>query len=897
MLRDLYRVIRKSFTSLFVWYIVYSLVGVSLGASALLAVTELSVELIFEPVALGQFMLMFTSLLAIHFIVARRWLRPVLDYEDDEGGTPLTPDYARMLIGSLNRAVVQSNRWILLAWPIGGLGTAVIYGFRQTYSVGMLEKSMIVFVSVSVGVMLSIYQRALTEKRLEPVFQYFRVNGGLSLEDPVFRPRLQSMRWTIGWPVAWLLVILVGYGIIFGFAQGEKTVRSTMERLAAFRLSGWHQALESAGADPSTIPDYVETIGVQIAMFRPSPHGAVLWIDKSGKAVGEETDLGRQLARTPLGQDEMERILDPALAGKTTLRKMIIEPDDVAGEAGREFDYRRMLSRKLDLWVWIPLTHGGAITVVFPREDIEQDRTTVLTVTALFLTTGILLWRIIVFSTEGITKPLLRLSSSLAGIAEGDLSKPINVAAYNEVGRVSSAVQLMRDGLRSLVGRIGQSSTQLGEISTRVSRSSGDVRSSTEEQAKAVDVASASIEQIGRSLGEVARTVSGLIDEGRSAIAEVEEVNQGASRVEQSVDLLSGKIEETNSSIFQVAASIRSVVDNVDVLSVAANETAESVREMETSIQSVRDLANDSVETAGRVLSDADLGAKAVQQNLHTMEAIRETSMQATMTMQHLSKSLNEIREIVQVIQEVASKTNLLSLNAAIIAAQAGEEGAGFSVVATQIKQLAGRTQRSARDIGERIQGILKEAEQAVHLVLQGDQEIGRGVEVSAEAGAALEQIQFSTVEISERIKRIARATEEQAKGAGDITKSIGRTVEMIDSIARATEEQQRGADQITRASEAMQGTADHVLETTTEQKRLTSRIAERINRIAQLVENIDRASREQGAGAREISWAATSISESTRTNLDRVLELNEVIQLLAAEARTLEQTVKNFRI
>ncbi len=900
--------IRKTVVNLFRWYIRYGVVGVTIATCSLVAVTELSSSLIFEPTAATMFLSLFFGLIAIHFYIVTRWLRPVFKYEEEEDGRPLTADEARHLISCLNKLVIESTLWIQCAWPLGGIATAVIFSTRKGYTIGILEKSLIIFVSSAVGLMISIYQRALTEHQLEPIFQFFRAKGGLQSDDPVFHRRIQSMRWSIGWPVACLIFILIGFGIIFGFAQGEKTVRSTMERMAAFRLSGWYQALESTPGDPSENPDNVQMMGTQMALFKPSPHGAVIWFNAKGKAVGDEAESAIQLEHTPLAPSELDRLLNPDLASKNTHRTLELEADTTesgspggagtgGGDTARQIDYRRMLSHRLDLWVWMPLTHGGAIAMVFPREDIQQEQKTVIAVSAIFLVVGLLLWRLIIFTAESVTQPLSKLSTSLAGIAEGDLSKQVNVAAYNEVGLVSRAVQLMSEGLRALVGRIGQSSTQLGEISSRVSRSSGEVQQSTQEQVKAVEVASASIEQIGRSLGEVSRTVSGLSDEARAANLEVEEVKRGSIGVETAVDSLSNKIEETNSSIFQVAASIRSVVGNVDALSMTANDTAASIREMEQSITSVRDLANDSVETAGRVLQDAELGAKAVQDNLQTMEAIRENSMQATTTMQQLSASLGEIREIVQVIQDVASKTNLLSLNAAIIAAQAGDEGAGFSVVATQIKQLSGRTQRSARDIGERIQAILKEAESAVQLVLQGDQQIGRGVNVSAEARAALEQIQFSTVEISERIKRIARATDEQTKGAADITQSIGRTVEMIDSIARATDEQSKGAEQITKASESMQQTASSVLETTTDQKKLTSRIAERISRIAQLVETIDRAAREQGAGAKEISWAATSISESSRHNLDRVLELNEVIQLLAAEAKTLATTVQNFKV
>ena len=156
----------------------------------------------------------------------------------------------------------------------------------------------------------------------------------------------------------------------------------------------------------------------------------------------------------------------------------------------------------------------------------------------------------------------------------------------------------------------------------------------------------------------------------------------------------------------------------------------------------VAEAANIAFTTSQQTDGSAQKGAAVVQQTVEVMRELAGHMEQAADRITALDEQSQLIGSIIQSVSSIADQTNLLALNAAIEAARAGEQGRGFAVVADEVRQLASRTSKAT----EEIVGVVKQnqqlAEQAVNVIISGKEQAQQGLELAAEAGSVIVEIQ-----------------------------------------------------------------------------------------------------------------------------------------------------------
>ena len=152
--------------------------------------------------------------------------------------------------------------------------------------------------------------------------------------------------------------------------------------------------------------------------------------------------------------------------------------------------------------------------------------------------------------------------------------------------------------------------------------------------------------------------------------------------------------------------------------------------------------------------------------------------------LERLAERIGEIGEIVNVIGGINDETNLLSLNAAIIAAQAGEQGKAFAVVANHVKTLAQRTAGSTKEIEGLIRAVQDESSNAVRAMGAGIEAVETGVERSRAPARSWTASAPPSREASARVAEIARAASEQARNSKHVAEAAQRTSSMVQQIS-----------------------------------------------------------------------------------------------------------------
>ncbi|MEN9464032.1 MAG: hypothetical protein RL217_213 [Pseudomonadota bacterium] len=213
----------------------------------------------------------------------------------------------------------------------------------------------------------------------------------------------------------------------------------------------------------------------------------------------------------------------------------------------------------------------------------------------------------------------------------------------------------------------------------------------------------------------------------------------------------------------QATADQQSEIDNVVTATQEMSATAQEVARIAADVSShTKDIHTNVTGTQTELAKAADASA-SLSTNMHgASDAIRRVSNRS-----------EDINRILVVIGSIAEQTNLLALNAAIEAARAGEQGRGFAVVADEVRTLASRTQSSTTEINTMIQELQHEVEQAVAIINSGSQQASQTMNITRTAYESLNQVVEAITNITDNIRQVATAAEEQSAVSEDITKNL----------------------------------------------------------------------------------------------------------------------------
>jgi methyl-accepting chemotaxis protein len=481
-------------------------------------------------------------------------------------------------------------------------------------------------------------------------------------------------------------------------------------------------------------------------------------------------------------------------------------------------------------------------------------------------------------------------------VAGGNLALQIETDE-NHPESLLAVVKDMVSSLNRIVGKVDRSAADLSRISDSLTEAATRVAGATNLQASGITKTSTAVSEISASLSQVARWVDNLSNSAAESSSSILEMSASNNEVAHNMETLSQSVDEVSSSIIQMSSTIHQLSDGVSILMDASSTTASSIIEMDKAIKQVEKHASFTAGITDAVRQDAEIGNQTVEATITGIGEIRRSARITSDVIASLSRRVLDIGAILAVIDDVAKQTSLLALNAAIIAAQAGERGKGFAVVAGEIKQLAESTTRSTKEIARVITGVQDETLRAVEAMNEAEKSISDGEELSSKAGASLKKIVSEAQQASGQMAEIARATMEQSRGSQSISDAMAQVSELVGQFAKASREQAQGSELITMAVDRMKDLSQQVLNSSREQNNVGTVIAHSTSDITGMIRKIKLASDEQSRGSDQIVMAVENIQQSSQVNLDTAAVLNEAATSLARQVHVLRKEMQTFQV
>ncbi|ART80852.1 methyl-accepting chemotaxis protein [Oceanisphaera avium] len=268
--------------------------------------------------------------------------------------------------------------------------------------------------------------------------------------------------------------------------------------------------------------------------------------------------------------------------------------------------------------------------------------------------------------------------------------------------------------------------------------------------------------------------------------------------IHESSNSLSAAAEQTSAISLQTSANLNRQQQDTDQVAAAINQMSATVQEVSQNTS----LAASSAQSANEA---AEQGRSVVQQTVTSISRLADDVTATGRVVQSLADSSSQISSVVEVIQEIADRTNLLALNAAIEAARAGEQGRGFAVVASEVRNLAEQTQHSSQEIVTTIAKLQEDAKQAMTAMTGGRQQAELTVGQAQEAEQALEMISGAVQTIHDMNTQIATAVEEQATVTEDISRNLTTIHELGDETAAGANQTATASGELTQLAARLQ--------------------------------------------------------------------------------------------
>ncbi len=751
-----------------------------------------------------------------------------------------------------------------LMWLVGGV--IAIWFFRDLPG---FMRWLVPLIAVSAGLSINLPQMYTLKFLVRPVENEIRrLNPDISIAA---LERRNSIGRKLRAGLIGLLALTLGVSFLISFLLVERyRLIDRKDRLTNQMVlyQDWLSRMNISDATPEEMDRWMGPL----KEFRTSSHGGAILYD---------LDTSRFLVNVP-GAPETKETIDLMLASDQQFTDDYINgftyrslPPDLFDRYGLSGRYRLVLAEHY------VLGSGG-----FLRNS--------LLVYGIFFAMALL---ISYYLSRDIIVPLRELLRYTKRMGQGRLNRRRPFVAGDELGELAeetaqtaSNIAAIVTDIRTVGGSVNDAARAVAGRSVSLSQASRDQLHQAENTARSIDLLASRLEGSKQEIDRLEEAVSASSSAAIEMHASAQQVNQTTTQLAvetENIKNASGKMVEATEHVANRLADLESYTD----------QTVSAVQLIEDRIRALRKDASLSEQLSSDALANSQVGRDALAATVQSIASGRQLVIETAQIIVSLRNRNRAINEIIETIRSVASRTTLLSLNASILAAQAGEHGASFQVVAEEIRQLATGTNTKAREIAELIETIQVETENAAQAIEQVTVQADENVSLAEGTSRVLDEITRKAESSLSVVERTTRAIEDQSRSAGEITEIVKQLGELVREFSQLGESQRTMGGRIAAGIEQVREHVLRVSRASSEQVRASGQVTDGVETVTHTLQNVLRTLNEEIGSTGDIRKSSGLVRDTATSSSHQSEELVRVSRELERFAELLQKDVDRFRI
>lgn len=401
------------------------------------------------------------------------------------------------------------------------------------------------------------------------------------------------------------------------------------------------------------------------------------------------------------------------------------------------------------------------LTSVYADEDSEKRNADTAQMIKLFFASLVILGLAMAVALAivkyGVLDPVRRIQKTVDAVRGGDTEARTRLESGDELGQMANVLDMLLDEKETAIAKQAEENKKLNNSIIELIQSVFKIS----QRDLTVRV-------------PVAEDITGAI---------ADSINQLTQSIEKVLLEVSHITKEVNTSSVQVKGQSEAVLEQANKEQEEINATLEGLDSAIEAMQLIAKLASVSNTASQQAISTSETAKESVSATINSINKMRQTIHEAEKRIKRLGERSQEIGGIINLINNISERTHILSLNASMHAASAGEAGRGLMVVVDEVQRLAENSREATAEIENLVNNIQLETADTIHVINTAIEDVVTGTRLAEQAGEHMEQTRSTTQSLVESVVRIAQNATGQAK----LAQTLRQRADSINAFTQAT--------------------------------------------------------------------------------------------------------------